>query len=163
MPEMAADADGGGHSLAAGAGARGRGPAAGAGPSRAGILTRHALKKPLKSLMRSGCDARAKNYSNQVGIWRGARRIGAGEMVGAEVRRVRRSSGRHRARRLVTVVVAVALAGLVAVPAGAAPAIRSTGAGVAARPGAAGQACPGVTSTPPIFQRVARRMRQMSL
>ncbi len=84
-------------------------------------------------------------------------------MVGAEVRRVRRSSGRHRARRLVTVVVAVALAGLVAVPAVAAPAIRSSGAGVAAGPGAAGSSCPWVTSTAPISQRVAQLMSQMSL
>src|SRR5690349_17023683 len=84
-------------------------------------------------------------------------------MVGAELRRVLSSGGRYRVRRLVTVVVAAALAGLVAVPVAAAQSTTASGIGAGARPGAANSSCPWVTSTAPISQRVAQLMSQMSL
>src|SRR5258708_4922451 len=51
MPEMAADADGGGHSLAAGAGARGRGPAAGAGSSCPWVTSTAPISQRVAQLM----------------------------------------------------------------------------------------------------------------
>jgi len=65
--------------------------------------------------------------------------------------------GSHRKRRIVTVVAAVSLAGLIGVPAAAAQ--TSAGALRAAPP----SSCPWVTSTAPIAQRVAQLMGQMSL
>jgi beta-glucosidase len=83
-------------------------------------------------------------------------------MIGAEVRRILLRCVRHRAGRLVTVVATAALAGLLAVPAGAAQATRTGGADAVGL-AAAGSSCPWVTSTAPISQRVAQLMSHMSL
>jgi beta-glucosidase len=77
--------------------------------------------------------------------------------MGTGTRRVLRSGGRHRERRLVTAVVAVALAGLIAAPAAVAQTAR-TGELAAKR-----NSCPWVTSTAPVSQRVAQLMGSMSL
>ena len=77
-------------------------------------------------------------------------------MSGPEVRRVLLSHRVYRVRRLVTVVVAVASAGLVA-------AVQTTGADAATGRAAAHNSCPWVTSTAPFSQRVAQLMGQMSL
>jgi beta-glucosidase len=81
-------------------------------------------------------------------------------MSGGEVRRVLLSRQVSRVRRLVTVVVAVASAGLVAVPAAAA---HTTSTGAAEERPAAHNSCPWVTSTAPVSQRVAQLMAQMSV
>src|SRR5215472_16976282 len=82
-------------------------------------------------------------------------------MAVAGVRRVL-LRGRRYCGRLVAVAAAVALGGLLAVPASAQP--RTTGAtGVAGLRAARGGSCPWVTSTAPISQRVAQLMGQMSL
>jgi len=72
-------------------------------------------------------------------------------------RRVLRSYGGYRGRRLVTAVVTVALAGLIAVPAAVAQTARTNE--VAAKR----NSCPWVTSTAPVAQRVAQLMGSMSL
>ena len=84
-------------------------------------------------------------------------------MVVAGVRRVLLRGRRYWARRLVAVAAAMALAGLMAVPAAAAQAKVTGGTSVAAGRAAPGSSCPWVTSTAPISQRVAQLMGQMSL
>ena len=79
--------------------------------------------------------------------------------MSAGARRVLSSYGVHRERRLVTAVVAVALAGLIAVPAAAAQTARTSGTSAPAGK----NSCPWVTSTAPISQRVAQLMGSMSL
>src|SRR5215469_639512 len=82
-------------------------------------------------------------------------------MAVAEVRRVL-LRGRRYCGRLMAVAAAVALGGLLAVPASAQP--RTAGAtGMAGLRAARGGSCPWVTSTAPISQRVAQLMGQMSL
>src|SRR5499427_5329491 len=82
-------------------------------------------------------------------------------MAVAEVRRGL-LRGRRYYGRLVAVAAAVALGGLLAVPASAQP--RTAGAtSVAGLRAARGGSCPWVTSTAPISQRVAQLMSQMSL
>jgi beta-glucosidase len=82
-------------------------------------------------------------------------------MMGAGVWGVMSSYWRYLERRLVRVVVTVALGGLIAVPTAAAGTAGATGA--AAGRGAASNSCPWVTSTAPISERVAQLMSQMSL
>src|SRR6201981_2192272 len=82
--------------------------------------------------------------------------IGGGEMAGTNVLLGR---GRHHKRPVGITIAALALAGLMAVPAAAA---RATGTSAVAQP-AASTSCPWVTSTAPISQRVAQLMGQMSL
>src|SRR5215469_4858936 len=82
-------------------------------------------------------------------------------MAVAEVRRVL-LRGRRYCGRLMAVAAAVALGGLLAVPASA-QATTAGRIGVAGRPAARGGSCPWVTSTAPISQRVAQLMGQMSV
>jgi len=84
-------------------------------------------------------------------------------MTGAEVRHVLLSGRRHFVRRLVAVTAAVALGGLMAVPAATAHAGIAERISVASGQAAPGSSCPWVTSTAPISQRVAQLMGQMSL
>src|SRR5262245_2386550 len=83
----------------------------------------------------------------------------SGEMAGAGVRRVL-LRGRRYCARPAAAAAAVALAGLMAAPAGAAP-TRMTGV-AGGRPAPPGS-CPWVASTAPISQRVAQLMGQMSV
>jgi beta-glucosidase len=86
----------------------------------------------------------------------------AGEMAGAEVKRVL-SRGRRYSAGLAAVAATVALAGLMTAPAVAAPTTMTGGAGVAAGRAAPGSSCPWVSFTAPISQRVAQLMAKMSL
>jgi beta-glucosidase len=74
-------------------------------------------------------------------------------MLGADVVRVLLACARWRGRRVAPALVAVAVAGFLAVPA------ATTRAGA----DAASSSCPWVTSTAPVAQRVAQLMGQMSL
>ena len=78
-------------------------------------------------------------------------------MMGRDIRRILPACGIHSQRQLVTAAVAVALSGLIVVPAAAAT--GNTGAARAAT----SSSCPWVTSTAPISQRVAQLMSSMSL
>ena len=82
-------------------------------------------------------------------------------MAVAEVRR-ELLRGQRYCRQLVAVAAAVALGGLMAVPASA-QARTTGGTSVAGRQAARGGSCPWVTSTAPISQRVAQLMGQMSV
>src|SRR5579859_5950540 len=101
-----------------------------------------------RSGTRENCSGRA--------VW-GDSGIGGVRVTHTGARRVLRSYGGYRGRRLVTAVVTVALAGLIAVPAAVAQTARTNE--VAAKR----NSCPWVTSTAPISQRVAQLMGQMSL
>jgi beta-glucosidase len=83
-------------------------------------------------------------------------------MAGAKVKRVLLRGRRYYARPA-AVAAAVALAGLMAAPAVAAPTKMTGRADVAAGRAAPGSSCPWMASTAPISQRVAQLMAKMSL
>jgi beta-glucosidase len=109
-------------------------------------------------LGRLSCSRRewVENYVRALSSMRGCG--GGGALAGAKVRQVA-SWARYRRRRLAEGAAAVAVAGLIAVPATAVQVSRVRVAGQAA----GSTSCPWVTSTAPISQRVAQLMAQMSL